>query len=115
MISAFPPLLATVAFGLLVSISVRSTALAVATALITLMAFDLFQGLLGKISRLIFAFYQPGLSGNSYIQGDTWKVAWGFSDTTLTDEDILLNFTVPVVETVIFIGLTLLVAAKRRM
>jgi hypothetical protein len=109
------PLLASIAFGLLLSISTRSAVQAVAAALIALPLFDLFQGLLGGASRWIFASYLPGLSGRSYLQGDTWKVARGFSDTTFTTEDILLNFTVPAVEAVFLMGLAFLVAARRRM
>ncbi len=109
------PLLAVIAFGLLISTATGSTARAVGIALIAILAFDIFKGLLGNSSRWIFASYLPSLGGGSYIKEVTWKVVGGFSDITLTGEDLWYNFAVPAVETVLFVLLALAVAAKRRM
>lgn len=113
--AAATPLIATLAFGLLVSVCARTAAQAIATALVSFLVFDAFKGLLGEGSRWVFASYQPSLVDRTYLREVTWKVARGFSDITYKNEELWYNFTVPLAEALLFLALALLVARRRRM
>jgi hypothetical protein len=111
---ALAPLPAALALGLLVSVAARSPAGGVATALGLTLAFDLFKGALGGISRFVYASYIPSLVDRSYLK-EVSRIVRGFSDVLVEDETILLNVTVPWPAALLFLFLALAAIRRREL
>jgi hypothetical protein len=109
---ALAPLPAALALGLLVSVTARSPAGGVATALGLTLAFDLFKGSLGDASRFVYASYLPSLIDRSYLH-DVSRIVRGFSDVLVEDRTVILNIAVPWPAALLFL-LIALAAIRRR-
>jgi len=105
---------AVAALGLLVSVAARSAAEAVGIALPLVLAFDVFEGLLGRSADLVFLSYPPTLIDRSYL-AEAAKLARGFSDAGWTDGRLILNFAVPIPEAALLVLAALWIFGRRKL
>ncbi len=111
---AIAPLPAGIGFGLLVSVCSRSATEAVSVAVGALLAFDLFKGLMGDLSLVVWAYYHPSLADESYLR-EVSRLVRGYSDVFVEESIMRLNAIVPAPEALIFVVAALVVARARRM
>jgi hypothetical protein len=91
---ALPPMFATWCFGLAVS-SVSKTAVhAVAAALVVLIGFDLFKGLLGDARWFVFAAFNPSPQDASAMN-EMSGIARGFIDVGYETAQFNMNLVLP--------------------
>jgi len=112
LLASLPGLWATFALGLLISCMARSATGAVAGALGTFLAFDLFKDALGDARFAVFASYVPTLADSS-PWGELTGVARGFSDAGFSDALLRSALTVPAPEALLLAGLGWLVLIRR--
>lgn len=106
------PMLATHAFGMLVSALARNATFAVASAVSLFLAFDLFKEALGDAQYLVFAAFVP-----SFIDGSAMKemsgLARGFSDAGFSADLAERNWIVPGPEGLLFVVAACWLHARR--
>jgi len=107
-----PSLIATWAFGVLVSSASRSAAVAVGATLVLYLGFDLFKEVLGVHRYWVFAAFNPSFVDNSYIK-EVAGMARGFSDAGFTEGLLNQNLILPWPEAVALMALTGLVLSRR--
>ena len=83
-------------------------------ALVSCLVFDVFKNALGEAHRYVYASYLPTLLDKSCL-GETAKFVRGFSDAGYSEEDLFLNFLVPIPEALLFLAIAMVVAARRKM
>ena len=110
---ALAPLPATIAFGLLISVSSQSTTQAVTTALGITLAIDIFKGLLGDMANYLYASFQPSLIDQSYLQSVS-RIVRGYSDILIDDSVLQLNMWVPFPALALFFAASLWIVQRRK-
>lgn len=111
-LAALPPLLATYAFGLLVSAASRGAAGAIGLALSAWLAFDLFKDVLGPGRHWVFASFAPSLVDGSAMQ-EMAGVARGYSDAGLPEELLRMNLILPWPQAALLVGLACWILSRR--
>jgi len=107
------PLPATIAFGLLVSVSAQSATQAVTTALGLTLAMDIFKTTLGDFAYYLYARFQPSLLDQSYLQ-DVSRLVRGYSDVLIDERMQQMNLWVPMPTLLLFIILALLLVRRKK-
>ncbi len=105
LLATLPPLLATWAFGLLISAVSRGGTLAVSLALALYLGFDLFKEVLGSARSYVFAAFNPSFVDQSYLR-EVGQIARGYSDAGFTEALFLRNLWLPLPQA----GLAILLA-----
>lgn len=111
-LAAVPPMIATYAFGLLVSTLARSATGAVVGSLGAFLAFDMLKEYLGQGKDWVFASYAPTLVDGSAMSAMS-GIAGGFNDTALPDAFFRMNHIVPLPEALAMTALACLVLSRR--
>ena len=112
-LAALPPLIATYAFGLLVSAFSRSATTAIAVSLSSWLAFDLFKEALGPARYWVFASFTPSLVDGSAMEEMT-GVAQGFSDAGFAEGLYRMNLLLPWPEAAVLVLLACWVLSRRQ-
>ena len=111
-LAAVPPLCATYAFGLLVSVLCRSAVGAVGAALASFLAFDLFKEVLGAARDWVFAAFVPSFVDRSALS-EMAGVARGFSDAGYSEALLNMNLWLPWPEALVMVVLACLWLARK--
>ncbi len=111
-LAAVPPMIATYAFGLLVSSLARSATEAVVGSLGVFLAFDMFKESLGQAQYRVFAAFAPTLADGSAV-GEMSGVARGFSDAGFSDAYYRMNHIIPWPEALLLTLVACLVLSRR--
>ena len=114
LLASLPALVATFAFGLLVSTLARSATSAVATALGAFLAFDLFKDALGEARFTVFASFAPTLADTS-PWAELTGVARGFSDAGYSEALLRTAAVVPLPEALLCAVLASAILRRRRL
>jgi ABC-type transport system involved in multi-copper enzyme maturation permease subunit len=110
---ALLPIPASIAFGLLVSVTANSATQAVTAALGITLAMDIFKAMLGDFAYYLYASFQPSLLDQSYLQ-QVSRIVRGYSDVLVDDRVMQLNQWVPFPALLVFVALALWVIQRRK-
>ena len=110
--AAVPPMIATYAFGLLVSCLARSATEAVVGSLGVFLAFDMFKESLGQAQYWVFAAFAPTLADGSAV-GEMSGIARGFSDSGFSETLLRMNHIIPWPQALLSTLLACLVLSRR--
>ncbi len=111
-LAAVPPMIATYAFGLLVSSLARSATEAVVGSLGVFLAFDMFKEALGGAQYWVFASYAPTLADGSALS-EMSGVARGYSDAGFSAAFLRMNHIIPWPEAFLLTLAACLVLSRR--
>jgi len=110
--SAFPALIATYAFGLLLSSMLRSATAAVASALALFLAFDLFKDIMGDAQYWVFAAFTPSFVDTSAMK-EMSGLARGFADAGFPTDLWNQSLVLPLPEALLMLVAASLVLSKK--
>jgi hypothetical protein len=74
---------------------------------------DVLKSLLGNSANFLYASFQPSLLDQSYL-GEVSRIVRGYSDVLLDERTLQLNYWVPIPEMLLFAGIAVLVARRRK-
>ena len=111
-LATLPALVATYAFGLLVSAALRSASAAVAIALSLFLAFDLFKDALGEAHYWVFAAFAPSFVDGSALS-EMSGVARGYSDAGFSQELVRMGLLLPWPQAALLVGLACWAVSRR--
>lgn len=111
---ALLPLPATLAFGLLLSVAAQSATQSVVAALGLLLGFDILKGMFGNGAHYIFAYYQPSLVDQSYLN-DVARLVRGYSDVLIDQRLQTLNLWTPLPGLLLCVLLAVVLVKRKKL
>ena len=111
-LAVIPPLVATYAFGLMISAFGRTAAGSVGFCLATFLGFDLFKDVIGSAQVWVFAFFAPSLVDKSCLH-EMAGIAAGYSDSGYTEFVLRMNHVVPWPEALLFLSVACWIVSRR--
>ena len=111
-VAAIPPLIATYAFGLMISAFGRTATGSVGFCLAVFFGFDLFKDVIGSAQVWVFAFFTPSLVDKSCLH-EMAGIASGFSDAGYTEFVLRMNHVVPWPEALLFLCIACWIVSRR--
>ena len=111
-VAAIPALVATYAFGLMISAFGRTATGAVGFCLALFFAFDLFKDVIGAAQVWVFASFAPSLVDKSCLH-EMAGIASGYSDAGYTEFVLRMNHVVPWPEALLFLCIACWIVSRR--
>ncbi|MFT5285102.1 MAG: ABC-type transport system involved in multi-copper enzyme maturation permease subunit [Planctomycetota bacterium] len=111
-VASIPALIATYAFGLMISAFGRTATGSVGFCLALFFAFDLFKDVIGAGQVWVFASFAPSLVDKSCLH-EMVGIASGYSDAGYTEFVLRMNHVVPWPEALLFLCVACWIVSRR--